>query len=119
LIPTATQGAPFDLSDFNFNCNNPNNTTPLIQVYVKDASGRQVPGVQVIVTWDGGRDTFFTGFKPEFGLGYADFEMTPGVSYDLTLAESDDPVPGLEARDCPGEGEARFWAIWVVNYKQP
>lgn len=119
LIPTATQGAPFALLDFDFNCDNPNNTVPLIQVFVKDASGRQVPGVQIIVTWDGGRDTFITGFKPEFGLGYADFEMTPGVSYELRLAESDDPVPDLIARECSGEGGGRFWAIWVVNYKQP
>lgn len=119
LIPTATQGAPFALLDFDFNCDNPNNSAPLILVFVKDAGGRQVPGVQVIVTWEGGKNSFFTGFKPEFGLGYADFEMTPGVSYDLTLADSDDPVPALVARDCPGAGGGRFWAVWVVNYKQP
>ncbi len=117
-IPTATQGAPFALLDFDFNCDNPNNSAPLIQVFIKDAAGRQVPGVQVIVIWDGGENSFYTGFKPEFGLGYADFEMTPGVSYDLTLVESDDPVKDLLARECE-EGEERYWANWVLNYKQP
>jgi hypothetical protein len=58
----------------------------LIQVLAFDANGQFVPGVEVLVEWDGGFDHFFTGLQPERGAGYGDFVMTPGVIYTVRLA---------------------------------
>jgi hypothetical protein len=117
-IPTATQGAPFTLENVALDCGK-EYPTPLIQVIVLNASNFPVPGVEIVVTWDGGRNTFFTGLKPEFGLGYADFEMTPGVVYDLQLVGGDRPYTGLTAQDCEGSEGTRYWGSWRLNYKQP
>ncbi len=60
---------------------------PLIQVLVYDAAEQGVPSVEVVVTWEGGENHFFTGLKPEMGLGYADFRMAADTVYTLRLAE--------------------------------
>ena len=117
--PTATQGAPFTLQEYQQVCD-PDLGQPLIQVYVNDAAGRPVPGVQAIVTWEGGENRFYTGLKPEISLGYADFEMDIGGVYNLQLADGGEPVSGLSPVDCdPGAGEERFWGSWRVVYTQP
>jgi hypothetical protein len=59
----------------------------LLRVYVRDAAGKGVPGVQILVNWPGGEDRFFTGFKPEADPGYADFEMEPGEVYQVELVD--------------------------------
>jgi hypothetical protein len=118
FTPTATVGSPFVLVDAPLVCDS-NIPAPLIQVYTFDASRKPVPGVEVIVTWEGGIDTFFTGMKPEFGLGYGDFEMTPGISYTVRIADGGKPVTGLETRECPGPGGTRFWGSWRLNFTQP
>lgn len=118
-IPTATPGQPFVAADSGQVCRE--GTTPsLLTVKVVDASGRPVPGVQVIVSWAGGEDIFYTGLKPEFGMGYADFQMTEGVEYTLRLAEGGQPVSGISVPMCPGgEGEADFSGGWEVLFSQP
>ena len=52
-----------------------------IEILVVDAFLNDLPGIEIEVSWQNGRDSFFTGFKPENGRGYADFEMSPDVSY--------------------------------------
>jgi hypothetical protein len=94
-------------------------TVPLIMVYVFNAANQPVPGVEAQVTWEGGEDTFFTGLKPEFGLGYADFEMTPEVIYTLRLADGGEPVSGLATVECENDDGLRWWGSWRVNFTQP
>jgi hypothetical protein len=55
----------------------------LLRVYVRDRVGEGVSGVELSITWSGGRDRFFTGFKPEIDPGYADFQMEPGQLYQI------------------------------------
>ena len=109
--PTATQGAPFSLVDYALVCDE-NITPPQIQVFVFDASGNPVPGVGIVITWDGGVNRFVTGLKPEFGLGYADYEMQPQFSYTIRLEGGGDPVDGLTGRECEGG----YWGTWRVNF---
>ena len=71
---------------------------------VRDGSGTPVPGVQVNVAWDGDLDTFFTGLKPAVSAGYADFQMTPGVSYSLRVGDGGETLNGLSAPDCTDGG---------------
>jgi hypothetical protein len=57
----------------------------LLRVYVRDRLGAGVPGVEITITWPGGKDNFFTGFKPAVDPGYADFQMEPGQRYQVAL----------------------------------
>lgn len=114
--PTATPGEPFVLNEQTLICN-PSLIVPLIQVRVYDAADQQVPGVEVIVNWDGGEEHFFTGLKPELGLGYADFSMTTGVNYVLRLADGGQPVPDLTPAECEGDGGARYYGSWLLVFR--
>lgn len=116
LTPTA--GPPFSLLDMSLVCD-PEKDEAQIQVETQNAVGEPVPGVEFIVNWEGGEDHFFTGLKPEFGLGYADFNMTPGVTYTLRLAEGGDPSPDLIAAECEETTGERYWGSWRLIYVQP
>lgn len=61
----------------------------LLQIEVRDSAGEPVAGVQISIAWNGGLDTFYTGLKPAVGAGYADFQMTPGVTYSLRVGSSE------------------------------
>jgi gas vesicle protein len=117
-IPSPTAGASFTLLEIALDCGREYNA-PLIQVYTLNAANAPVPGVQIVVTWDDGVNTFYTGFKPELGLGYADFEMTPEIIYILQLTEGDKPVTGLAAQECQAGSGERYWGSWRLTFKQP
>jgi hypothetical protein len=114
--PTATPGAPFLLRQQNLICD-PGLTNSVIQVYVYDAADQEVPGVEVIINWDGSEEHFFTGLKPELGLGYADFNMTIGVNYVLHLADGGESVPNLTAAECEGEDGSRYYGSWLLVFR--
>jgi hypothetical protein len=117
--PTSTLGAPFVVKkDASIICN-PKNRKPLIMVEATDASGKPVPGLQVLVQWVGGEDRFFTGLKTEKGLGYADFTMNPGVSYTVQMADGGQQVRGLTASECRVSGSNEtYWGSWHISYEQ-
>jgi hypothetical protein len=78
----------------------------LLKIYVRDRLGEGVPGVKLTVTWSGGKDTFFTGFKPEVDPGYADFQMEKGQLYQVELdsVEFTGKIPEITIDDnnlCP------------------
>lgn len=117
--PTPTQGAPFALTGQEQVCD-PALGEPLIQVYVFDAAENPVPSVEILVTWGlNGQDRFFTGLKPELGLGYADFTMTPGEVYTLRLASGGLPVENLSAEECARPSGERYWGSWKLTFTQP
>jgi nucleotide-binding universal stress UspA family protein len=87
-----------------------------IAVWVQDAEGNDLPGIEVVVSWAQGQDRFFTGLRPDKGVGYADFEMKAGTEYDVTLAGfrgdaveglSSDVTPGI----CPEDSLAVSWHL--------
>jgi hypothetical protein len=116
--PTATAGVPFVLQDQTFVCDQ-DLEQPLIQVLAEDSEGDPVPGVEVVVNWEGGEDHFFTGLKPELGLGYADFSMTPGVVYTLRLADGGQPISDLTPAECETASGSRYWGSWLLIFEQP
>lgn len=116
--PTSTPSALFVLQERTFICD-PDLIGPLIQVLAEGAPGEQIPGVEAVVNWDGGEDHFFTGLKPELGLGYADFAMTPGVIYTLRLADGGQPITDLTAAECEANDGSRYWGSWLLVYAQP
>jgi hypothetical protein len=63
----------------------------VIEVFVQDFNGQGIPAQAVRVRWDDGESTFFTGLKPERGLGYADFQMEAGKGYIIDMPGRSDP----------------------------
>ena len=116
--PTLTPGAPFVLLSRDLVCD-PNLEEALIQVLARDAADQPVPGVEVVVNWEGGENHFFTGLIPELGLGYADFSMTAGTTYTLRLAEGGEPITGLTPSECESGGGKHYWGSWRLIFSQP
>jgi len=116
--PTATPGAPFVLQSSTFVCD-PDLPNPLIQVVSEDASGDPLPGQEITITWDAGDDFFFTGLKPEIGLGYADFLMEPGVVYQVHMAAGGQSVPDITPAECETESGSRYWGSWLLVFSRP
>lgn len=116
--PTATPGAPFVLQSSTFVCD-PDLPNPLIQVVSEDASGDPLPGQEITITWDAGDDFFFTGLKPEIGLGYADFLMEPGVVYQVHMAAGGQSVPDITPAECETESGSRYWGSWLLIFSRP
>ncbi|MBI5960569.1 MAG: hypothetical protein HY866_17655 [Chloroflexi bacterium] len=89
----------------------------VIEVRVYDQRGEGVPGVQVQVIWSGSQiDTFFTGLKPEREPGYADFEMTPGRSYSVSIPGLRDTSPVVEAVPCEAEDDSGQTVSTTTSY---
>jgi len=118
LTPSPTLGPPFVLADKKEICNS-NLTNPLIQVEVEDAADVEVPGVMIIINWDDSEEKFFTGMKPEIGMGFADYTMTPGVTYMVHIADGGELVKDLAAHECEDEQGERYWGGWLLRFTQP
>ncbi|MGD0611433.1 MAG: hypothetical protein ABSB41_07920 [Anaerolineales bacterium] len=116
--PTSTPGEPFVVTKQEKVCD-PSLASGLLQVDVRDAAGRGVPGVEILITWNGGQQQFFTGFKPQLGDGYADFTMTPGIVYNLQLAKNSAQVTGLSAPTCPGQAGTTYIGGLHLVFEQP
>lgn len=117
-LPTSTIGAPFTLKSRQLVCSE-DFGAPLIQIIALDAAGQPAPGIEIIITWEGGENHFFTGLKPELGMGYADYTMTPDVTYTLKLAQGGQPVSDLAATRCDKPGNPQQWGVWRLEFVQP
>ncbi len=77
-----------------------------LEIDVQDASGKPLPGVGVEVNWGSGDEIFYTGLKPERGMGYAALEVKPGT-YNVRLVDTaqSEVVASLQvesdAQPCP------------------
>lgn len=92
-----------------------------IEVIVVDPFLDPLPGAEVVVRWELGEDHFFTGFKPEKGLGYADFNMEPETIYTVSMAEGSAPITGLQVVACDVGlgGLAGGWRLTFQNTDVP
>jgi hypothetical protein len=115
--PTATPRPNFRLLSQERVCA-PDEPAPLIVVQTLDAELEPQAGVEVVVEWAGGRDRFFTGFRLEEDPGYADFVMTPDVSYSVFLAEGSPTIGGLRIEAC-ANGQPGGWALTFQNLRLP
>ncbi|MBX3081755.1 MAG: hypothetical protein KF716_08975 [Anaerolineae bacterium] len=60
---------------------------PVIEVLVQNVAGDGLAGMAITVQQDQLRETFFTGLKPERDPGYADYNLTPDLSYVVSLRD--------------------------------
>lgn len=88
----------------------------VIQVIVRDANGNDLAGIAVQVAWATGHETFYTGLKPERGIGFADYAAQP-ETYTVRLTENArsqvvdsltiEPAPS----DCANSDATRGWKL--------
>jgi hypothetical protein len=116
--PTPTLAPPFVLDNQIQVCN-PNLDEAQIQVFINNAAGQGVAGVEIFVTWDGGQESFFTGLKPEIDIGYADYVMTPGVDYTLQVSGGGQLIPDLISPECEDTDGQRYWGSLRLIFKHP
>lgn len=116
--PIPTLDAPFALTGQETICD-PNLPDGLLQVIVLNSNRRQMPGIEVLITWEGNAENFFTGLKPELGNGYADYIMTPDVIYTVQLKLGSDIASGLTTPTCQtSSGDPLFGGI-KLTFQQP
>jgi hypothetical protein len=87
-----------------------------ITVWIQDAQGQPLPGIEIVVSWSTGQDRFYTGLRPERGAGYADFEMAPATNYEVYLADyrgdvAPDLTSSLQSGLCQPGVEAIDWRL--------
>jgi len=116
--PTPTAGAPFILLSNEKVCS-PTLTDGLMQISAIDSRHHQMPGVEIVITWDGGEEHLFTGFKPDIANGYADYVMQPNVTYTVRIAESGTPVPNLTAPSCTDASGQTYTGGLHLTFQQP
>ena len=116
--PVPTFVAPFALTGQESVCD-PNLSDGLLQVLVFNSNRRQMPGVEILITWEGGAENFFTGLKPELGNGYADYLMTPDITYTVQLRLGSDIASGLITPTCQTPDGAIFFGGIKLTFQQP
>ena len=116
--PVPTLGAPFALTAQDSICDT-NLPDGLLQILVLNSNRRQMPGIQIVISWDGGGEQFFTGLKPELGNGYADYLMTPEVMYTVRLAPGSDVATGLTPPTCQAPNGESFFGGIKLTFQQP
>jgi hypothetical protein len=101
-VPTAPPRADFEVAFIEPFCRE--EIPGVIEVRVRDRrTGDELPGLPLRVRSADEESTFFTGLKPERGLGYADYEMTEGQSYIIEMPGLSDPSTTLTASPCNDE----------------
>ncbi|MCC7130720.1 MAG: hypothetical protein B6D39_08855 [Anaerolineae bacterium UTCFX2] len=91
---------------------------PQIVVQVQDREGEPVSGMLVVINWAGGEERFFTGLKPEKGLGYADFRPDPAFVYSVRIGEDGAPLGNISALTCTSN-TGNYWGAIILTFGQP
>jgi hypothetical protein len=115
---TPEPGEPFALAGQETLCDT-NLPEGLLQVLVLNRSRRQLAGMEIVITWDGGKEQFFTGLKPELGNGYADYLMVPDTTYTVQLARGSDVALGITAPICQSPDGENFLGSIKLTFQQP
>lgn len=95
-----------------------NLNNPLIQVIVEDKDGLGVAGIEILIIWDSGEDHFFTGMKPELGLGYGDFRMELATTYTLQLAGALETTSNIQSEECAMEEGGVFPSSVLLRFEE-
>ncbi|MCZ2126666.1 MAG: hypothetical protein LC099_02700 [Anaerolineales bacterium] len=111
FTPTAGAGAPFVLVSQEAVCDE---QPPTMRFTFLNAKKIQVAGVEIVATWNDGEDRFFSGFKPEMGNGYADFQMRANTIYNIRIVNGGTFVADLSAPECSAHGQSYLGSLSLV-----
>jgi len=115
-VPSPTQVPAYRLLSQVQVCD-PTGPAERIEVITVDSFLEPLSGTEVLVSWEGGRDHFFTGYKPELGLGYGDVNINPDISYDIMMADGSQVVSNLRIELCDpiAGGHPGGWRLTFQN----
>jgi hypothetical protein len=116
--PTPTLGAPYQLVGQDTLCES-ELAEGLLQIIVTDARRQQIPGAEIIITWNDGEEHIFTGLKPELGHGYADFLMASDVVYSVRMADGGTPASEVSTPTCTVAGGSTYSGGYRITFQQP
>ena len=117
--PEPTESPPFILQDSSPICD-PTLGESLIQVIATDGAGDGIPGIPLQISLGvDPKETFYTGLKPELGLGYADYSAEPGLTYQLEIPDSGLIITDIEVPTCLNESEESYWGSWEIYITHP
>jgi len=92
----------------------------MIQVFVFNRADKPVAGVRIEISIPGGGvEAFYTGLYPEISIGYADYTMAEGMTYNLRVGEAGQLVQNLSIPVCEGEGGKKFPGSIKLTFKKP
>ena len=116
--PLPPPAAPFELLEQETVCDE-TLAEGLLQVITITSNNRvQIPGVELILSWAGGEEHFFTGFKPELGNGYADAILSADVIYSLRVASGGTVLTGLATPTCTKtSGDTYLGSLKITFYR--
>lgn len=117
FTPTSGPGAPFALVGQETICDP--GASGMMQFILLDAARNQVPGVEIIVTWNQGEDRLFTGFKPELGNGFADFNMKADMVYNIRIVTGGAFVADISPPTCTDPNGAEYMGGVLLTFQQP
>lgn len=115
VTPTPVSAGLFVLQDLEKICE-PRPAKPLFQIEALDKSNTPLPSVLIIISWKGGTERIYTGLYPDKGLGYAQFEPTPGVMYTLQLEENGIPIQDLTIAECQSASGESYPGSWLFRF---
>jgi hypothetical protein len=115
-VPSPTQVPAYRLLSQVQVCD-PTGPAERIEVITVDSFLEPLSGTEGLVSWEGGRDHFFTGYKPELGLGYGDVNINPDTSYDIMMADGSQVVSNLRIELCDpiAGGHPGGWRLTFQN----
>lgn len=117
--PPPTESPPFILQDSSPICD-PTLGESLIQIVATNSSGDGIPGVAIQISLGTDpKDIFYTGLKPELGLGYADFSAEPGLTYQVDILDSGLIISDIEVPTCQNESDESYWGSWEIYITHP
>ncbi len=114
---TPTPSAPFELVNQSTFCEP--SQPGLLQVFLVNGAFQPVAGIELVITWFGGEERFFSGLKPEIGYGYADYQMAANTEYALSLSAGGTRVTGLKAPECANPDGKVYPGGIHLEFKQP
>ncbi len=90
---------------------------PLVKIFIFDENGQAQAGVRLAMSDGSDSSEFFTGARPEFGPGYAEYEMTPGETYILSITGTE-TLAGLQPAACITEAGDPAWGAWLLLFNR-
>jgi hypothetical protein len=113
-VESAGAGADYYLDDQELTCESAD-SPPFLKIFVFDAAHNPQAGVQLTVNSTEGEAQFSTGQRPEMSPGYAEYPLTPGVAYSLSI-NNVLMLSGLQAAACETEEGDPAWGSWLLLF---
>jgi hypothetical protein len=113
-VEAVGEGAAYFIDDQQLTCESAS-APPYVKIFIFDANRNPQAGVALTLSSDEGETQFTTGQRPEMSPGYAEYPLTPGASYSLSI-QGVQMMSGLQASACQTEEGEPAWGSWLLLF---